>query len=41
MEIDADEKKCPICGYEFPRSNPAYAWVAILLVILLLLFLIF
>lgn len=41
MEIDADARECPICGYEFPRSNRAYAWIAFLLVILILLFLIF
>jgi uncharacterized protein (UPF0212 family) len=41
MEIDADARECPVCGYEFPHSNPAYVWIAMLLVILILLFLIF
>jgi RNA polymerase subunit RPABC4/transcription elongation factor Spt4 len=37
MEIDADLKKCPVCGYEFPTLSKGYAWIAILLVILILL----
>jgi hypothetical protein len=37
MEIDVDAKKCPICGYEFPAFPKGYAWIAILLVILILL----
>jgi hypothetical protein len=41
MEIDADARECPICGYEFPRPKTAYVWIAILLVFLILLFLIF
>jgi uncharacterized protein (UPF0212 family) len=38
MEIDAQSRQCPICGYEFPRQNPVIVWVAILLVILFLLY---
>ena len=41
MEIDADARECPVCGYEFPRTNPVYIWIALLLVILILLFVIF
>ncbi len=38
MEIDEKEKVCPICGYEFPPTKPAYTWIAILLLIVFLLF---
>lgn len=43
MEIDAKSKVCPICGYEFPGvgKSAAVKWLAILLVILFLLYLIF
>jgi len=41
MEVDVGAGKCPICGYEFPATGKGYAWIAILLVILILLFLIF
>ena len=40
MEIDAGEKVCPICGYEFPETPKAYVWVAILLIIVFLLYMI-
>lgn len=40
MEIDADEKVCPICGYEFPATPRVYVWVAILLIIVFLLYMI-
>ena len=39
MEIDRDEKVCPICQYEFPQQSQINVWVAIGLVILFLLFL--
>ena len=41
MEVDSKSKFCPICGYEFPRQNPIYQWVAILLAVLFLLILLF
>lgn len=41
MEIDEDEKTCPICGYEFPGIQPVYQWIALLLILIFLLFLIF
>lgn len=41
MEIDAGNTVCPVCGYEFPQTNPALKWVVILLVILFALYLIF
>jgi RNA polymerase subunit RPABC4/transcription elongation factor Spt4 len=37
MEVDNDSKICPICSYEFPKQNPIYQWVAILVVIVFLL----
>jgi RNA polymerase subunit RPABC4/transcription elongation factor Spt4 len=41
MEVDEKSKECPICGYEFPESSRTYAWIALLLAIILLLFLLF
>jgi RNA polymerase subunit RPABC4/transcription elongation factor Spt4 len=41
MEIEAGSKECPICGYEFPQQNKTYHWIALVLVVLLLLFLLF
>lgn len=40
MEVDAKSKECPICGYEFTDFSAGYKWVAILLIILFLLYLI-
>jgi len=37
MEIDKSAKRCPICDYEFPGSNPINKWVAIFLVLVFLL----
>jgi hypothetical protein len=36
MEVDAKCKVCPICGYEFPVTNVAWKWLAILLIIFLI-----
>ncbi|HEX5168453.1 MAG TPA: zinc ribbon domain-containing protein [Cyclobacteriaceae bacterium] len=41
MEIDTKSKVCPICGYEFSDHSVVVKWVAVLLVILFLLYLIF
>ncbi len=41
MEVDAKDKVCPICGYEFPRKNPVLVWAIILLVLIFLLYSIF
>ena len=41
MEVDADSKTCPICGYEFPARSETLKWIAIALVLLLLLLWIF
>ncbi|HMJ68221.1 MAG TPA: zinc ribbon domain-containing protein [Cyclobacteriaceae bacterium] len=36
MEVDADSKVCPICGYEFTRSYPApWRWLAAIMVIVI------
>jgi hypothetical protein len=37
MEIDANAKECPICGYEFPRYSAPTKMVALLLALLFLL----
>ncbi|MFY0688153.1 MAG: hypothetical protein JXQ90_13360 [Cyclobacteriaceae bacterium] len=41
MNIDASEKVCPICQYEFTQTSMGVKWVAILLVLLFLFYLIF
>ena len=41
MEVPAKSKECPICGYEFADFSPAYKWVAILLIVMMLLSLVF
>jgi len=33
MEIDFNEKVCPICGYEFPVMNRVFIIVAVILLI--------
>ncbi|MGK7393342.1 MAG: hypothetical protein ACNS62_02175 [Candidatus Cyclobacteriaceae bacterium M3_2C_046] len=38
MEIDKDLNVCPICQYEFPKQSTSYQWIAILLVVLFVLF---
>jgi RNA polymerase subunit RPABC4/transcription elongation factor Spt4 len=38
MEIDAKEKICPICSYEFAEHSSAVKWVALLLALLFLLY---
>ena len=42
MEVDASSKVCPVCSYEFTGTNGSgiLKWVAILLAILFLLYLI-
>lgn len=39
MEIDTSSKVCPVCSYEFAEQPARFKWVAILLVILFLLYL--
>ena len=41
MDINSKAKFCPICEYHFPKRNPVYQWIAILLAILMLLLMLF
>ena len=41
MEIDFNAKVCPICKYEFADFSSGLKWVALLLAILFLLYIIF
>lgn len=41
MQIDANSKRCPVCDYEFPSSNLGLKWVAILLALIFLAYMIF
>ncbi len=41
MNIDVEERICPICSYEFPRQAPWLQWVAVLLVVVMFLILVF
>lgn len=41
MEIDAKSKACPICNYEFAENNYALRWIAFLMALLFLYFIIF
>ncbi|HEU5290918.1 MAG TPA: hypothetical protein VFU05_09770 [Cyclobacteriaceae bacterium] len=41
MQVDAKSNICPICSYEFTDTNNGYLkWIAIILAILFLLYLI-
>lgn len=41
MEVDAKARVCPICGYEFTDFSKPIKWVAILLIIIFILYIIF
>jgi len=41
MEVDKKADTCPICQFEFPKRNPLYQWLAILLALFFLLMFIF
>lgn len=41
MEIDAANKQCPVCNYEFPPSNAGLKWAALLLALMFLFYIIF
>ncbi|MFK7951522.1 MAG: hypothetical protein AB8B73_01650 [Ekhidna sp.] len=41
MDVDAKSKECPICSYEFAEIKASYKWVAILLIIIMLWYIIF
>ncbi|NIN01092.1 MAG: hypothetical protein GTO24_24280 [candidate division Zixibacteria bacterium] len=37
VDVPKDSRRCPICGYEFPRAKSSFfKWVAIILLILFL-----
>jgi len=40
MEIDADSKVCPICQYEFPTQAKGDVWIAVILIIAFVLWII-
>ncbi len=40
MEIEPQETVCPICGYEFPKQNNGLKYLAVIIVIIFLLFII-
>lgn len=40
MEVDAKSKECPVCSYEFTDFSPGYKWVAILLILMFLLYMV-
>ncbi|WP_293013350.1 hypothetical protein [Mongoliibacter sp.] len=37
MEVDDKADVCPICQFEFPKRNPLYQWLAIILALFFLL----
>ena len=42
MEVNAKSEECPVCGYEFThRRDTGLKWVALLLAIFFLVYLIF
>jgi RNA polymerase subunit RPABC4/transcription elongation factor Spt4 len=40
IEIDADSDICPYCGYDLPRERTGVKWVAALLIILMIFYLV-
>jgi RNA polymerase subunit RPABC4/transcription elongation factor Spt4 len=40
MEIDSNLRRCPVCDYEFPSTNPLLKWTALFLAALFLLYMI-
>lgn len=40
MEVDRDSRQCPVCSYEFPRSQGGLKWVALVLALLFLLYIV-
>ncbi len=38
MEIDSNEKVCPICGYEFPEENKWMKYVVFILIVVFVLY---
>jgi hypothetical protein len=41
MNVDASNKECEICGYEFADTPVGYKLVAVMLILLFLFFMIF
>ena len=39
MEVDARSKECPVCGYEFTGYSTGFKWVAVVLILIFLLYL--
>lgn len=40
MEVDASSTICPICQYEFAETKTSYKWIAIILAVIMLLYLV-
>ena len=40
MEVDATSNACPICQYESAETKASYKWIAILLIVVMLLYLV-
>ncbi len=40
MEIDAESDVCPICGYDLPRRRTSVQWVALLMILLAIFYLV-
>ena len=40
MKISADKNICPICGYEFPKDQPLFKILIILLAIIFVIFIV-
>lgn len=40
IEIDDDADMCPYCGYDLPRQRTSVKWVALLMIILAILYLV-
>lgn len=40
MQVGVEEKVCPICAYEFPTRMKGTSWVAIILILAFLLWMI-
>lgn len=37
VDVPKGSRRCPVCGYEFPRSKPGlFKWIAIVLLIIFL-----
>ncbi len=41
MSIDRDKNVCPVCGYEFPKEQPLFKFLIVLLVIAFVIFIAF